>query len=191
MTLGCDILRFRDGRGIFGGGFFDLDRAGERFSPSFAMHRDAAHSEDREPRWNTNTYTVRYWMGRAIPGSTSRRVRTLRMDKEPFERVRRRPPGRVGRAASSSPHRTRSAAGCLRSISEASSMAAAHDSACPSQGFGKKGAVGKKGSRKGSKVYCRESSEERHEAALLICIPLFLLPPHAPRRVLVVIHAAR
>lgn len=40
--------------------------------------------------------------------------------------------------------------------------------------------MGKKGSRKGSKVYCRESSEERHEAALLICIPLFLLPPMPP-----------
>lgn len=40
------------------------------------------------------TYTVRYWMGRATEGSTSRRDRTLRMDMELLERVRRKPVGR-------------------------------------------------------------------------------------------------
>lgn len=39
------------------------------------------------------TYTVRYWIGRATAGSTSRRERTLRMDIEPFECVRRRAGG--------------------------------------------------------------------------------------------------
>lgn len=48
LTFGCGILRFRDGRGIFAFGFFDLERAGEGFSQrAGCMRRDSVHIKVR------------------------------------------------------------------------------------------------------------------------------------------------
>jgi hypothetical protein len=64
------------------------------------------------------TYTVRYWMGRVILGSTSRRERTLWMLIDPLDRVRPRPGRADGRAGSSSSFQRRP----WRLLSSGSSM---------------------------------------------------------------------
>jgi hypothetical protein len=104
LTLRRRIFGFCEFGGIFCLGFRDVERTGESRFVSDEAQIDSGASM---------TYTVRYWMGNAIAGSTSRRDRTLCMDMDPLECVRRK--SREGPPASPSSQRMRSVALCFKS----------------------------------------------------------------------------